>query len=76
MKKSIKGHTEKELFFVIFKGSLGKETFLTNEEGVKSISDSYDRKEHLKFLSYDPKNLQKVTYVTKKYETIAHWNLS
>ena len=60
------------LYFVVFKGSLGKEIFLTDQQGLESISNAYDKKEHLKFLSYKPDNLQHITVVTKKYETIAH----
>ncbi len=59
-------------YFVNFKGSLGPETFLIDEKGMLAISESYEKKEQLKFLSYKPDNLQNSRVVIKKYETIAH----
>jgi hypothetical protein len=58
------------MFFVIFKGSLGKEVFLIDIEGFQAINDSFEQGKDYHFLSYDPNDTDDAHYVSRKHGTI------
>lgn len=58
------------MYFIIFKGTVGREVYLTDEEGLNSISTSFAKEEPYKFLSYNPQNLEEKSLVVKKTQTV------
>ena len=58
------------MYFVIFRGILGKKVVLVDEEGLESISQSFSKDKNYKFLAYDPENLETTSIVAMKHGSV------
>lgn len=58
------------MFFIVFKGSLGKEVFLTDFIGLNAIHEAFKKEELIQFVAFDPKDLEVGTIITRKFGAI------
>lgn len=58
------------MFFVIIKGTVGKEVFLTDLEGFNNLHEAFNSGKDYTFLNYNPLNLEEASYVCKKNGTV------
>ncbi len=59
------------LYFVVFKGSFGKETYLVDEKNLDKIEKDWADQKDLKFLYYNPENLKDERVHFKRFNTVA-----
>ena len=57
-------------YFAILKTNTGRETFLIDIHGLEAINHSFNNDVHYQFQSYNPENLQEVSWVLRKNSSV------